>query len=121
MADPVPPAAQTYSRRRRLLWLLLIAVGLTALVQGAVAYYAAGREADQIFDYHMQQIALALRGRVPLASSQRPEQDGEETNFDFLIQVWTPDGTPVFASEKGEELPRQPGQGFSDVTAHGTR
>jgi two-component system OmpR family sensor kinase len=121
MAGSAPPPSQAYSLRGRLLWLLLIAVGLTALLQGAFAYYAAGREADQIFDYHMEQIALALRGRVPLAHAQRVEHEVDETNFDFVIQVWGPDGTPLFDSDKGEMLSRQPAQGFSEATAHGKR
>jgi two-component system OmpR family sensor kinase len=110
-----------YSLRGRLLWLLLIAVGLTALLQGAFAYYAAGREADQIFDYHMEQIALALRGHVPAAHARRVEPDVDEANFDFVIQVWGADGTRLFDSDKRESLQRQPTPGFSEVTAHGTR
>ena len=119
MASPPLPNARTYSLRGRLLWLLLIAVALAALVQGALAYYAAGHEADEIFDYHMQQIALATRGSA-IGSVQPIEHDVEEANFDFVIQVWSRDGTPVFASTKRAELPRQARPGFSDVTAHGT-
>ena len=58
MASPTPSAVRTYSLRGRLLWLLLIAVAVAALVQSAIAYYEASSEADEIFDYHMQQIAL---------------------------------------------------------------
>lgn len=115
-------SAPTHSLRGRLLWLLLIAVGLAAVIQGAVAYYAAVSEADEIFDYHMQQIALALRSGTPLASGpQRFEHEAEEENFDFLIQLWAPDGALVFTSAPGALLPRQVRPGFSDVTAHGTR
>jgi two-component system OmpR family sensor kinase len=121
MASFAAPPSQAYSLRGRLLWLLLIAVGLTALMQGAIAYYAAGREADQIFDYHMEQIALALRGHVPFAPAQRVEHDVDETNFDFVIQVWGADGTPVFDSSQKDVLPRQATEGYSEVTAHGTR
>ena len=115
-------SARTYSLRGRLLWLLLIAVALAALVQGAIAYYAASSEADEIFDYHMQQIALALRGGRPRGPlPQRLEHDVEEANFDFVIQVWAPDGSALFSSTERPELPRQTTPGFSDVTAHGTR
>jgi len=122
MANSPPPASPTYSLRGRLLWLLLIAVALAALLQGAIAYYAAGSEADEIFDYHMQQIALALRGGLSFGPlPPRPSHDVDEPNFDFLIQVWAVDGTPVFASADPAELARQSVPGFSDVTAHGTR
>jgi two-component system OmpR family sensor kinase len=117
-----PPPASSYSLRGRLLRLLLVAIALAALLQGAIAYYAAGSEADEIFDYHMQQIALALRGGLSYGPlPPRAGQDVDEQNFDFLIQVWTADGTPVFASASPAELPPQSVPGFSDVTAHGTR
>ena len=120
MASPALPAARTYSLRGRLLWLLLIAVALAALVQGAIAYYEASSEADEIFDYHMQQIALALRGGQPLGPShQRLEHEIEEANFDFVVQVWSLDGTLVYASTAQAELPRQAVPGFSNITAQG--
>src|SRR6202171_5323724 len=122
MANSPPPASPTYSLRGRLLWLLLIAVALAALLQGAIGYSAAGSEADEIFDYHMQQIALALRGGLlPPSLPPRPEEDGDGPNFDFVIQIWAADGTPVFASTNRAELPRQAVQGFSDVTVSGTQ
>ena len=119
MVSPPPPTAPTYSLRGRLLRLLLIAVALAALMQGAIAYYAAIHEADEIFDYHMQQIALAMRGTAR-SSAQSVEHTDEEPNFDFVIQVWASDGAPVFASTPRAGLPRQAGPGFSDVRANGT-
>src|ERR1700676_3714084 len=120
MASPALPAARTYSLRGRLLWLLLIAVALAALVQSSIAYYEASSEADEIFDYHMQQIALALRGGLPLGPShQRLEHEVEEANFDFVVQVWALDGTLVYASTAQAESPRQAVPGFSNVTAQG--
>ena len=122
MASASPLFSPTYSLRGRLLWLLLIAVALAALLQGVTAYYAAGSEADEIFDYHMQQIALALRNGLPLGPLPlRLEKDVDEPNFDFVIQVWAIDGTPVFSSTNHANLPRQAVPGFSNVTAHGTQ
>ncbi|MHB8494056.1 MAG: ATP-binding protein [Casimicrobiaceae bacterium] len=108
--------------RGRLLRLLLVAVALAALVQGAIAYYAASSEADGIFDYHMQQIALALRGGLPPGPLPRhPAQAVDEADFDFDVQIWSLDGTPELASSERVELPRQTAPGFSDVTVNGTR
>lgn len=121
MAGPAPSAAHTYSLRGRLLFLLLIAVALAALVQGATAYYVTARQADEIFDYHMQQMALSLRGGLPLGSSQRPVPDADEADFDFVVQAWALDGTPIFASPKGKALPRPAEAGFSEVMAYGAR
>lgn len=121
MASPTASAVRGYSLRGRLLWLLLIAVAIAAIIQGVWAYYSAVSEADEIFDYQMQQIALALRDGTPLGTTPpRFEHDVEEANFDFLIQVWAPDGTLVFASAQKGLLPHQSGPGFSDVVAHGT-
>ena len=109
-------ASGSYSLRRRLLVLLLVAVAVTVLIQGVVAYQAAGREADEVFDYHMRQIALALRGQQPIASAHPTT---EEPDFDFVIQVWRADGTPMLTADARETLPRQAGEGFSEVIAHG--
>src|SRR5258705_2322129 len=99
MATRAPALARTYSLRGRLLWLLLIAVAVVALVQGAVGYYAASSEADEIFDHQMEQAAMALRGGLPLgASPQRPARSVAEASLDFAIQVSARHGTPGFAS-----------------------
>ena len=106
------------SLRARLLWLLLAAIVLTALAQGIAAYGTARAEADQIFDYHMQQMALALR---PWLTSRGGLPDAAEAeNFDFVVQVWTADGLRVFQSAARAALPQRAVLGFSDVQAHGS-
>src|ERR1700732_1731128 len=108
MASPALPAARTYSLRGRLLWLLLIAGALAALVLSSIAYYGASAAADEIFDYHMQQIALALRGGLPLGPShQRLEHEVEEANFDFVVQVWTLYPMLASAFTAQAQLPRR--------------
>ena len=42
-----------------------MAIALVAAVQAGVAYRTALAEADAVFDYHMQQTALSLRGGLP--------------------------------------------------------
>eukprot|EP01034_Spumella_vulgaris_P030195 gene30195-37366_t len=54
------------SLRMQLLVFLLAAIMLAGAVQGALAYRAALAEADALFDYHMQQTALALRSGLPV-------------------------------------------------------
>ncbi|WP_029000897.1 ATP-binding protein [Azohydromonas australica] len=106
------------SLRARLLWLLLAAIVLTALAQGIAAYGTARAEADQIFDYHMQQMALALR---PGLTSRGGLPDAAEAeNFEFVVQVWTADGLRVFQSAARAALPQRAVLGFSDVQAHGS-
>ena len=65
----------SHSLRTRLLWLLLAAIVLTAVVQALIAYRAARAEADEIFDYHMQQMALSLRAGLPVSGAGVPGED----------------------------------------------
>ncbi|BCO29203.1 adaptive-response sensory-kinase SasA [Rhodoferax lithotrophicus] len=111
----------SHSLRARLLWLLLVAVMLTAGVQAAIAYRTALSEADVIFDYQMQQMASSLRPGLPVGSEivrRVPTED--EDNFDFVIQIWTDNGLRVFQSTARAELPQRAVLGFSTVQARGT-
>ena len=52
----------SHSLRRRLLGSVMTAIVLAALFQAVSAYRGALRQADAMFDYHLQQMAYALRG-----------------------------------------------------------
>ena len=78
----------TGSLRARLLVFLLAAIVLAAGAQALVAYRTVLKEADDIFDYHMQQMALSLRAGLP-PSAAVGGLGGAEQNFDFVVQVWT--------------------------------
>ncbi|MDX2219690.1 MAG: ATP-binding protein [Burkholderiales bacterium] len=109
-------ASSAYSLKGRLLWLLLGAITVTAAIQSTIAYRTSLDEANEIFDYHMQQVALSLRGGLPASSIvEKFVHDGEEENFDLIIQVWATDGTPIFTSTARAELPRHATFGFSDL------
>ncbi len=58
----------TNSLRARLLGLLFLAIALTSAAQSLVVYQQARAEADSIFDYHMQQMAQALRNGLTMPS-----------------------------------------------------
>src|SRR5450830_343897 len=95
MKMSVPKVAVTHSLRGRLLWFLLAAITMAALAQATIAYRSALSDADQIFDYHMQQMAMSLRSGAPLANSDpaaRAEVGAAAENNDLVVQVWTPDG-----------------------------
>lgn len=109
-----------HSLRTRLLWLLLAVILVTAVVQAVVAYRTARGEADEIFDYHMQQTALSLRAGLPQqAASGHDDGEDHEDSYDFVIQVWTQSGLRVFQSARAA-IPRRETMGFSDVPARGT-
>jgi len=111
-----------HSLRARLLWFLLAAISLTALVQGVMAYRTARAEADEIFDYHMQQMALSLRAGLPVSGAGVPGEDGADGASDeFVVQVWTADGLRIYQSGAWAALPQRAVLGFSEVQARGTR
>ena len=114
--------ALTRSLRTRLLVYLLAAVSLVAMTQAVVAYRAALEEADDIFDYHMQQMASSLSAGLPMATAPPPRRNSrpDDDNFDFVVQLWTNEGVLVFESAPRAELPQRAVLGFSDVAAHGT-
>ena len=109
----------THSLRGRLLWFLLAAIIMAALAQASIAYRSALYDADEIFDYHMQQMALSLRSGAPL-SNQLQDPAADPANNDLVVQVWTPDGAQVFRSITRAELPQRAVLGFSNVVANGT-
>ncbi len=113
----------THSLRGRLLWFLLAAITIAAIAQASIAYRTALSDADQIFDYHMQQMALSLRSSAPLANNEataRADADDAAENNDLVVQVWTPDGVQQFRSVSSARLPQRAVLGFSNVVANGT-
>lgn len=111
--------ALTGSLRARLLWFLLAAIVLAAGAQALVAYRTVLREADEIFDYHMQQMALSLRAGLPPSAAVGGIGGGEQ-NFDFVVQVWTADGVRIFESAEQAALPQVAVLGFAHVRARGS-
>ncbi|MES2927645.1 MAG: ATP-binding protein [Pseudomonadota bacterium] len=108
------------SLRMRLLVFLLAAIVLAGAVQGALAYRGALDEADALFDYHMQQTALALRSGLPVdAQGLGPGLDPEDENHEFIVQVWTNEGLRIFESAVGAALPQIAVLGFANVQARG--
>ncbi len=112
-------AASGHSLRRRLLWLVLVAILLAAVLQAATAYRSAVQQADAMFDEHLQQVAHSMRAGIPLGSPSA-EEDGLGNSFDLFIQIWGPDGTQLFRSTPSA-LPPRAVLGFSDVEANGNR
>ena len=108
------------SLRARLLAFLLVAIALAALLQGWVAYRSARAEADELFDYHMQQMALSLRSGLPGGAWVPDTTDLlEDESFEFVVQVWSADGLRIFGSSASTVLPQRAVLGFSDIQARG--
>ena len=107
-----------HSLRRRLLWFVLVAILLAAVLQAVTAYRGALRQADAMFDDHLQQMARSLRGGIPLGLPQAGAED--DPGYDLYVQIWGQDGTQIFRSTRSA-LPPRAVLGFSDVEAHGNR
>ncbi len=103
----------TSMRRRLLVWLLL-AVLLGGLTAAVVVFYQARQQANQLFDYQLRQLALALRDRS-YSPGELAEALREEAGSDFVIQVWSPDGRLVYGSHSHLDAPGPVSPGFADV------
>ncbi len=110
--------AQGHSLRRRLLVSVMAAILIGALFQGVTAYRSALAQADTLFDYHLQQMANSLLGGPALPPLSLGERRGDSA--DYVIQIWSADGTHVFQSSH-VVLPPRAVLGFDDVTQNGTR
>ncbi|MFN3571186.1 MAG: ATP-binding protein [Polaromonas sp.] len=111
-----PTGVGAHSLKARLLWFVLAAILLGAVLQATTAYRSALQQADALFDDHLRQVARTLRGGIPLGAAL-PELE-DEAGFDLYVQIWGQDGTQIFRSTRSA-LPPRAVLGFSDVEAHG--
>ncbi|HYD95570.1 MAG TPA: ATP-binding protein [Noviherbaspirillum sp.] len=105
------------SLRIRLLLMLGVAIVVATAVQFASSFRAAMQEANDLFDYHMEQMALALQDSAYQQPSwYKSSSGGEMSGFDFVIQIWTDDGVRVYQSRTFRSLPERGALGYSNVT-----
>jgi two-component system, OmpR family, sensor kinase len=107
-----------HSLRRRLLGSTMTAVVLAALLQALSAYRGALQQADEMFDYHLQQMAYSLRGGPALGTPFL--EDPRDSDSGYVIQIWGPNGVQLFRSGHSA-LPPRAVLGFSDVKLQGTQ
>ena len=105
------------SLRRKLLVALLAAVTAVMLVGVLATYEVARQQLDDVFDYHLRQIALSLSDRALAQAAAR--RAGPE--LDFSIQVWDEDGVRVYLSRPEAPLPEVRELGYSTVDGPGGR
>jgi len=98
-----------------LLLLLGALIVISTIVLFATLFRTAINQANKLFDYHMQQIALALQDsnfdRIELSAGRLDENMA----FDFVIQIWNEDGVQVYESRKHRFLPGRAAIGYSTV------
>lgn len=111
----------SHSLRARLFWLLLLSIVLVAVTQSYIAYRTVLNQTDAVFDYHMQQMIVALRPALPATPTLGADKaEQKKAEGDFLIRIWKSDGTRVFDSTGKAALPQLAKLGFSNVNAGGT-
>jgi two-component system OmpR family sensor kinase len=102
------------SIRRKLLVALLSAVVLIGLAASGATWLTVRREANQLFDYQLQQMALSLRDQTP----RSPTEFFPGLDYDFAVQMWDPRGALVYISNRGVLLPNS-GNGFTTTSVNG--
>jgi len=114
------PLSPGHSLRGQLLWLLSVAIVLAAAAQTVLVYHMTRSEADEVFDFQMQQVALTLQGGAePAAMAPGNSHQEENEHFDFVIQVRTPGGERLFQSAEDAALPATTTPGFSRAKVRG--
>jgi two-component system OmpR family sensor kinase len=106
-------------RRRLLLWLLS---GLALAVAAAALriYTQTLDEANELFDYHLKQMAASLPNDSfePLPPSK---PSGPEIEDGLVVQIWDRNGLQLYFSHPASKLPQRAELGFSTVeTARGS-
>jgi signal transduction histidine kinase len=105
------------SLRGRLLLFLLTLAAVAAAAVAAVSYRSVLAQADEIFDYQLRQMALSLRDQGAIADGERAAL--EDPSFDYVVQVWTGDGTITYSSHRRPGLPPLAVLGFTEVDIDG--
>ena len=102
------------SIRRKLLLALLGALLATGIAASGATWFAVRKEANDLFDYHLEQMALSL-GDQPLAA---PVDFLPPLGQDYAIQVWDASGMLAYYSRNGAPLPLR-SAGFDTVSVGG--
>jgi signal transduction histidine kinase len=105
------------SLRGRLLLFLLGLAAVTAIAIAFTSYRSVLAETDQIFDYQLQQMALSLRDQGAVPEDQRAALG--DPGFDYVVQIWTGDGSVTYSSHPVRWLPETAVLGFADVEIEG--
>lgn len=102
------------SIRRKLLVALLAAVFFIGLAASGATWFTVHREANEMFDYQLRQIALSLRDQTLRSQAAFPGFD-----YDFIVQVWDPAGTLTYLSSQAVALPQAGTDGYATVPVRG--
>jgi two-component system OmpR family sensor kinase/two-component system sensor histidine kinase QseC len=105
------------SLRGRLLLFLFSLAGIAALAIALVSYRNVLQDTDEIFDYQLQQMALSLRDQGAVPDDHRAAL--ADPSLDYVVQVWTSDGSVTYSSHPNRRLPASVAIGFSNAEIDG--
>ena len=106
-------------RRQLLVWLLGSAT--LAVAAGTVStYLVARKQANELADYQLQQMALSFRDHA-LASGLIPHEDEDGPGLEVLVQIWNRDGVRLYLSHPRSGIPDRAQLGFADVASRDGR
>ncbi|TAK67035.1 MAG: HAMP domain-containing protein [Betaproteobacteria bacterium] len=102
------------SIRRQLLFWLLSGLALAVVAAGTRIYTQTLDEANELFDYHLKQMAASFPNDSfgPLPPSR---SGGPEAEEGLVVQIWDRDGLQLYFSRPGSKLPQRAELGFSTV------
>jgi two-component system OmpR family sensor kinase len=102
------------SIRRRILMWLLSGLALAVVAAGARIYTQTLAEANELFDYHLKQMAASLPNDSfgPLPPSSLNEMEAEEG---LVVQIWDRNGLQLYFSRPTSKLPQRAELGYSTV------
>jgi signal transduction histidine kinase len=101
------------SIRTTLLVTLLAVVLASAAVGAAITYQNVLGEAEDLFDYQLQQMALSLRNQGFISPAEAAALADDQ--LDFVVQIWALDGSRIYLSRPTVRLPTQAVIGYSDI------
>ena len=104
------------SLQRNLLLALCGTMCIVMLLGGWATYLTARDEANQLFDYHLEQIALSLRDQRFQGSAEALARDA---SLDYVIRIWDRNGLTTFFSKPHDKLPELTRLGYSTTETNG--
>ncbi|MBL8363015.1 MAG: sensor histidine kinase N-terminal domain-containing protein [Rubrivivax sp.] len=108
------------SLRGRLFAFLGVLAAVVGLAVGGATWISVRAEADQLFDYHLQQMALSLRDQGRIGDDERAVLANPA--LDYVVQIWSMQGLELYSSRPPGlvgTLPPRAVLGFSEVTLGG--
>jgi signal transduction histidine kinase len=105
------------SIRARLLIALMILVALISLLAAGATYRRVLNETSTLFDYQLRQMALSLRTQISLAP--RIEVPPDQSDTDFVVQIWDVFGARTYLSRPGLPMINQTVLGYADLSLRG--